>query len=122
MISGQLDPATTLDQVAQLASLTSKTRTFYTIPLVGHVTVNLAAVGYYCPLRLMCSWAFPDVFPIEWNDPKCIRDLPTTIDFIGATTLGQQYSMKFLNVSRPFGNNSFDTTSNSNNRLTTDFS
>jgi pimeloyl-ACP methyl ester carboxylesterase len=107
MLSGQLDPATTLDQVTQLASITSKTRTFYTIPLAGHVTVNLAAVGYYCPLRLMCSWAFPDLFPVEWSDPKCIRDLPITIDFVGATTLGQQYSMKFLNVSRPFGNNSF---------------
>jgi hypothetical protein len=93
-------------QVSQLTSITSKTRTFYAIPLAGHITVNSAAVGYYCSLHLICSWAFPDLFSIEWSDPKCIRDLPTTIDFVGATQRGQKYSMKFLNVTQPFGNDS----------------
>jgi pimeloyl-ACP methyl ester carboxylesterase len=106
MISGQLDPSTTFDPASQLASITSKTRTFYAIPLAGHVTVNMAAVGYDCSLKLICSWTFPALFPVEWSDPKCIRDLPVTIDFVGATQQGMQYSMKFLNVSRPFGNGS----------------
>ncbi|CAF1358307.1 unnamed protein product [Rotaria sp. Silwood1] len=110
MLSGQLDPSTTFYLASQLASITSKTRTFYAIPLAGHVTVNIAKVGFYCPLRLVCAWAFPNNFPSEWNDPQCIRYLPTTIDFVGATPLGQKYSMKLLNISRPFGNDSYDPT------------
>ncbi|CAF4388851.1 unnamed protein product [Rotaria sp. Silwood2] len=82
MISGQLDPSTMFDQASQLASITSKTRTFYAIPLAGHITVNIAQVGYYCPLHLVCAWAFPAIFPSEWNDPQCIRYLPTTLDFL----------------------------------------
>jgi pimeloyl-ACP methyl ester carboxylesterase len=113
MISGQLDPATGFDQAAQLASITSKTRTFYAIPLAGHVTVNMAALGYDCSLKLICSWLFPDLFPVEWRDPKCIRDLPTTFDFVGATERGVQYSLKFFNISRPFGNEPFFTNSSS---------
>jgi fermentation-respiration switch protein FrsA (DUF1100 family) len=65
MISGQLDPATPFDQASQLASITSKTRTFYAIPLAEHITVNIAALGYHCPLQLICSWAFSDLFPVE---------------------------------------------------------
>ena len=104
MISGELDPATIFSQVALLASTTSKTRTFYGIPLAGHGTINLALVGYTCPLHLICSWAFPDLFPVEWSDPKCIRDMPTSIDFVGATESGQRNSLFVLNISRPFGN------------------
>jgi hypothetical protein len=33
IISGQLDPATPLNQVSHLSSITSKTRIFYAIPL-----------------------------------------------------------------------------------------
>ncbi|CAF3910527.1 unnamed protein product [Rotaria sordida] len=118
MLSGQLDPATTFPLASQLASITSKTRTFYGIPLAGHVTVNIAKVGFYCPLHLMLAWAFPNNFPSEWSDPQCIRSLPTTLDFVGATPLGQEYSMKFLNISRPFGNDSYDSIPDSNFRLT----
>ncbi|CAF3843729.1 unnamed protein product [Rotaria sordida] len=114
MLSGQLDPATTFPLASQLASITSKTRTFYGIPLAGHVTLNIAKVGFYCPLHLMLAWAFPNNFPSEWNDPQCIRSLPTTLDFVGATPLGQEYSMKFLNISRPFGNDSYDSIPDSN--------
>ncbi|CAF4705829.1 unnamed protein product, partial [Rotaria socialis] len=37
MLSGQLDPATVFEQASHLASITSKTRKFYAIPLAGHV-------------------------------------------------------------------------------------
>jgi hypothetical protein len=107
MISGQLDPATPFDQLPQLAAITSKTRTFYGIPLAGHVTISMALAGYLCPLHLIVSWAFPNVFPAEWSDPKCIGELPTTIDFVGATEHGRRYSMKYFNTSQPFGNGSF---------------
>ncbi|CAF4706487.1 unnamed protein product, partial [Rotaria sp. Silwood2] len=46
--------------------------------------------------------AFPSVFPTEWSDPACLKDLPTMIDFVGETTMGQMSSLKFLNVTRPF--------------------
>ncbi|UJR12928.1 hypothetical protein I4U23_017101 [Adineta vaga] len=55
----------------------------------------MALAGYYCPIHLICSWIFPDVFPVEWNDSKCIRDMPTTIDFVGATQPVQQTAMFF---------------------------
>lgn len=106
MISGQLDLATPFDQVSQLAAVTAKTSTFYGVPLTGHVTMSVAHVGYFCPLHLICSWAFPDLFPVEWSDPKCLGDLPTIIDFVGDTEIGRQYSRKLLNISRPFGNDS----------------
>ncbi|UJR11080.1 hypothetical protein I4U23_015262 [Adineta vaga] len=88
MISGQLDSSTPFDQATQLASITSKTRTFYAIPIAGHITINIAAVGYYCPSQLICSWTFPDLFPKTWSDSQ----------------LGRHYSMKFMNISRPFHN------------------
>lgn len=106
MISGQLDPATVFQQAAQLASITSSTRTFYSIPLGGHGTITLGLAGYDCPLHLICSWAFPSLFPAQWSDPICIRRMPTTIDFVGSTEAGRQVSMQFFNVSRPFGNDS----------------
>ncbi|CAF3634807.1 unnamed protein product [Rotaria sordida] len=74
MLSGQLDPATTFPLASQLASITSKTRTFYGIPLAGHVTVNIAKVGFYCPLHLMLAWAFPNNFSSEWSDPQSSYD------------------------------------------------
>ena len=114
MISGQLDPATPFEHMPQLASMTAKTRTLYGIPLVGHFAIHVAEVGFLCPLHLVCSWAFPDLFPEEWRDPKCVGDMPTTIDFVGATELGQKSSMKLLNISRPFGNSSKDRIPHSN--------
>ncbi|CAF3993881.1 unnamed protein product, partial [Rotaria sordida] len=98
MIAGQLDGATPLDFASHLASITGKIRTLYSIPLSGHIIQSfITATGYTCPLHLILSWAFPALFPSEWNDPACIRDLPTTIDFVGATVMGQMSSMKLLN-------------------------
>ncbi|CAF2126765.1 unnamed protein product [Rotaria magnacalcarata] len=99
MLSGQLDPSTVFQQASSLAAITTKTRAFYAIPLAGHVTVNIAQVGYLCSLTLTLSW----LFPTSWSDTQCIQDLPTTVDFVGATAMGQQYSLKLLNVSLPFG-------------------
>ena len=104
MIAGQLDGATPLDFASYLASITGKTRTLYTIPLSGHIIqLYVSTTGYTCPLHLILSWTFPALFPSEWSDPTCIRDLPTTIDFVGATAMGQASSLKLLNVSLPFG-------------------
>lgn len=102
MLSGQLDPAATFPDASYLASLTEKTRKFYEIPLAGHVTIEILAAGYSCPADIAMSWLFPDLFPAEFGDPRCIKDLPRTIDFVGATELGQQYSLKFLNTKKPF--------------------
>ena len=105
MIAGQLDAAAPLDFASHLASITGKTRTLYSIPLSGHIILTfVTATGYTCPLNLMLSWAFPALFPSEWSDPTCIQDLPTTIDFVGATEMGRASSLKLLNVSLPFGN------------------
>ncbi|CAM4897798.1 unnamed protein product [Rotaria socialis] len=104
MLSGQLDPATVFEQASHLASITSKTRKFYAIPLAGHVTVNIGVVGFSCPMNLVLAWSFPKLFPVVFSDPRCIQDLPTTIDFVGATEIGRQYSLKLLNISLPFGN------------------
>ncbi|CAF3857104.1 unnamed protein product, partial [Rotaria sp. Silwood1] len=102
MLSSQLDPAANLDYATHLATMTSKTRTFYVFPLIGHVTILIALADYKCPLKLMCSWAFPNSFPSDWNDPSCIQEFPTIIDFVGNGEKEQQSSMKYLNISRPF--------------------
>jgi hypothetical protein len=105
MIAGQLDGATPLDFASHLASITGKTRILYSIPLSGHIIqLYLTVTGYMCPLHLILSWTFPALFPSEWSDPTCIQDLPITIDFVGATAMGQASSLKLLNVSLPFGN------------------
>jgi hypothetical protein len=105
MTSGPLDGATVLDFSSHLASITGKTRTFYSIPLSGHIIeLFVTATGYTCPLQLILSWAFPSLFPSEWNDPTCLQNLPTTIDFVGTTEMGRASSLKLLNVSLPFGN------------------
>jgi hypothetical protein len=105
MISGQLDGATPLDFSSHLASITGKTRTFYSIPLSGHVILSfVTATGYTCPLHLMFSWTFPALFPSEWSDPACIQNLPTTIDFVDETEMTQASSLNLLNVTVPFGN------------------
>jgi len=105
MIAGQLDAATPLDFSSHLASITGKTRTFYSIPLSGHIIeLFVTATGYTCPLNLILSWAFPSLFSSEWSDPACLLDLPTTIDFVGATEMGRASSLKLLNVNLPFGN------------------
>ncbi|CAF1239494.1 unnamed protein product [Rotaria magnacalcarata] len=103
MLSGQLDPTTVFEQASHLASITSKTRKFYAIPLAGHVTVNIGVVGFACPMNIVLAWSFPTLFPQAFSEPKCIQDLPTTIDFVGATEIGRQYSLKLLNISLPFG-------------------
>ncbi|CAF1485715.1 unnamed protein product [Adineta steineri] len=105
MLNGQIDPTTITYQAEHLASITTKTRTFYEIPLAGHITSTLAQVGYTCPLQLICSWLFPSVFPKDWKNPSCIRDLPVTIDFAGETSHGRDISIKFFNISHPFGPN-----------------
>ncbi|CAF4893843.1 unnamed protein product [Rotaria sp. Silwood1] len=102
MLSSQLDMAANLDYAIHLATMTAKTRTFYAFPLVGHVIIPIALLGYQCPLKLMCSWAFPDLFPLEWNDPSCIQEFPTIIDFVGAHEQGRLVSMHYLNISKPF--------------------
>ncbi|CAF4036137.1 unnamed protein product, partial [Rotaria sordida] len=68
----------------KLPTITTKTRTWYLIPLVGHVIVSVASLGYSCPLQLI-------PYPSEWDDPTCIQDLPTRIDFIGATVHGSRF-------------------------------
>ncbi|CAF4023155.1 unnamed protein product [Adineta steineri] len=103
MLSGQLDPSTLYDEAVHLASLTRKTRTFYGIPLAGHVSANIMQAGYDCPLHLIASWVFPDLFPSEWNDTNCIHKMPKTIDFVGETEPVRQISMKYLNINEPFG-------------------
>jgi hypothetical protein len=60
----------------------------------------------------MLSWAFPALFPNEWSDPACIQNLPTTIDFVGATEMGRASSLKLLNVSLPFGHTNISETKN----------
>ncbi len=105
MISGQLDSAASLDLASHLASITGKTRTFYSVPLSGHIILNFViAIGYTCPLHLILSWTFPSLFPSEWSDPTCLQDLPTTIDFVGKTERTRESSLRLLNVSLPFGN------------------
>ncbi|CAF1328512.1 unnamed protein product [Rotaria magnacalcarata] len=104
MLSGQLVPATVFEQASHLGSITSKTRKFYAIPLAGHVTVNIGVVSYLCPITIATSWLFPKLFPANYGDPRCIQDLPTTIDFTGVTEVGRQCSLKLLNINRPFGN------------------
>ncbi|CAF0933702.1 unnamed protein product [Adineta steineri] len=105
MLNGGLDAATITYQSEHLASITTPNRTFYEIPLAGHVTSTIAAVGYTCPLQLILSWLFPLVFPANWKDPSCIRNLPTSIDFVGVTEAVQQISMALFNISQPFGSN-----------------
>ncbi|CAF4704940.1 unnamed protein product, partial [Rotaria magnacalcarata] len=56
-----------------------------------------------CPMNIVLAWSFPTLFPQAFSEPKCIQDLPTTIDFVGATEIGRQYSLKLLNISLPFG-------------------
>jgi pimeloyl-ACP methyl ester carboxylesterase len=120
IIAGQLDAATPLDFTSHLASITGKTRIFYSIPLSGHIIqLFLTVTGYTCPLNLILSWVFPALFPSEWNDPACIQDLPITIDFVGATEMGQASSLKLLNISLPFGNTK---TSQTENRASSDYS
>jgi hypothetical protein len=68
---------------------------------------------------LILSWAFPSLFPSEWSDPTCIQDLPTTIDFVGATEMGRDSSLKLLNMSLPFGNMN---TSQTENRASSHYS
>ena len=105
MINGQLDAATPLDFAAHLASLTSETRTLYVIPLSGHVVPYFTVTTTReCPLHLILSWAFPSLFPTEWSNAACIKDLPITIDFVGVTELTRASSRQFLNISLPFGN------------------
>jgi hypothetical protein len=120
MIAGQLDGATPFDFSSHLASITRKTRTLYSIPLSGHILeLFVTATGYTCPLNLILSWAFPDLFPSEWSDPACIQYLPTTIDFVGATEMVQMSSFKLLNVSLPFGTIN---TNQTENRASSDYS
>ncbi|CAF1421942.1 unnamed protein product [Adineta ricciae] len=116
MLSGQLDPATHLDYATHLATMTRKSRTFYTIPLVGHVAILTTLVDYKCPLKLICSWAFPNLFPSEWNDPNCIQEFPTAIDFVGNGEKEQEYSIMYLNISKPFEDINLTTPSSSNVR------
>ncbi|CAF4778633.1 unnamed protein product [Rotaria sp. Silwood1] len=103
MISGQLDPATPFDLASHLATIMIKTRKLYSIPLVGHVITPIASLGYSCPLQIILSWAFPALFQSERSDPACIQDLPTSIDFIGATEMGRQTSLTLFNLTLPFG-------------------
>jgi hypothetical protein len=120
MIAGQLDGATPFDFSSHLASITGKTRTLYSIPLSGHIIeLFVTATGYTCPLNLILYWAFPALFPTEWSDPACIQNLPTTIDFVGATEMGQMSSLKLLNISLPFGNTN---ASQTGNRASSDYS
>jgi pimeloyl-ACP methyl ester carboxylesterase len=120
MVSGQLDGATPLDFSSHLASITGKTRTFYSIPLSGDIIeLFVTATGYTCPLQLILSWAFPSLFPSEWNDPTCLQNLPTTIDFVGATEMGRESLLKLLNTSLPFGNMN---TSQTENRASSHYS
>ncbi|CAF4653658.1 unnamed protein product [Rotaria sp. Silwood1] len=100
MLSSQLDMAANLDYAIHLATMTAKTRTLYAFPLVDHVIIPIALLVYQCPLKLMCSWAFPDLFPLEWNDPSCIQEFPTTIDFVGAYQEGRLASMKLIEIWR----------------------
>ena len=113
MLSSQLDPAANLDYATHLATMTKKTRILYTFPLIGHVTILTALVEFKCPLRLICSWAFPNLFPSEWNDAGCIQEFPTTIDFVGNGEKEQEYSIIYLNISKPFGDLTSTTTSKS---------
>ncbi|CAF2091045.1 unnamed protein product [Rotaria magnacalcarata] len=95
MIAARLDGTTPLDFASHLASITRKTRTFYTIPLSGHIIqLSLTTAGYTCPLHLILSWTFPSLFPSECNKPSCITDLPTMIDFVGETEMVQMSSLK----------------------------
>lgn len=113
MMNGQLDSATSLDFAVHLVSMTSKTRKLYSIPLSGHVILTYVMTsGYTCPLHLFLSWAFPTVFPNEWNNPLCLQDLPITIDFAGETTTGQINSLKLFNTTLPFGNTNISTINN----------
>ncbi|CAF3430599.1 unnamed protein product [Rotaria sp. Silwood2] len=121
MLSGQFDTAAPLDYAVQLLSLTGKTRTLYTFPLVGHVIIVMAAFEFTCPIHLICSWAFPDLFPPEWSNSTCIQDFPTKIDFVGATEPGQLFSLKYLNMSKPFGNSTSTSLPNSSIHLTYSF-
>jgi hypothetical protein len=119
MFAGQLDPATPLDFASHLASITGKTRTLYSISLSGHIIhLFLTTAGYTCPLHLILSWTFPSLFPDERSDPACLQDLPTTIDFVGTTEMGQMSSLKLLNTSSPFGNTN---TSQIGNRAFSDY-
>ncbi|CAF3711473.1 unnamed protein product [Adineta steineri] len=105
MLSGQLDPSTVFDQASQVAAFTTNTRKFYAIPLAGHVTVNMALLGYTCSVQLVSAWAFPKLFPSEWATADCIESYPTTIDFAAETNAVKQISMKFFNTTVIFGSN-----------------
>ncbi|CAF2771457.1 unnamed protein product [Rotaria sp. Silwood2] len=118
MLSSQLDMAAHLDYAIHLATITAKTRTFYAFPLIGHVIIPIALLGYQCPLKLISSWAFPNLFPSEWSDPSCIQEFPTTIDFVGAHEQGRFASMKYLNISKPFDKLNLSAIPNSSIRST----
>ncbi|CAF3174397.1 unnamed protein product [Rotaria socialis] len=73
------------------------------VPLAGHVTSSVLLGGYPCPVAVVLYYLFPSIVSAAYGYPKCLQNLPTTIDFVGKTAAVQQVSPKLLNITLPFG-------------------
>eukprot|EP00027_Filamoeba_sp_ATCC50430_P012613 CAMPEP_0168573762 /NCGR_PEP_ID=MMETSP0413-20121227/18710_1 /TAXON_ID=136452 /ORGANISM="Filamoeba nolandi, Strain NC-AS-23-1" /LENGTH=199 /DNA_ID=CAMNT_0008607039 /DNA_START=98 /DNA_END=694 /DNA_ORIENTATION=- len=69
MLQGQLDPATPVAQTDQLAAITPE-RFYVKVPLAGHVTSLMAAVGLSCTLDIIVTFGLTGKV-----DTSCISSL-----------------------------------------------